>query len=75
MLHPYYSLPAVIQNFKSISTRKINSARRTPGQRVWQRNYYEHVIRNEADLKRVRAYIATNPARWAKDVNNLNKKL
>jgi len=34
---------------------------------VWQRNYYEHIIRDEADLARIRRYITNNPARWAED--------
>jgi REP element-mobilizing transposase RayT len=37
-----------------------------PG-KVWQRNYWEHVIRNDASLKRIREYIQNNPARWAED--------
>ena len=48
------SLGAVIQNFKSVSTRKINTLRDNPGCPVWQRNYYEHVIRNENDLANIR---------------------
>ncbi len=38
--------------------------------RVWQRNYYEHVVRNEADLARVRRYIEENPLRWEFDREN-----
>lgn len=38
--------------------------------KFWQRNYYEHVIRNEDDLNRIREYIVNNPARWAEDENN-----
>jgi REP element-mobilizing transposase RayT len=41
------SLAAIVQNFKSVSTRKINRIRGTPGLPLWQRNYYEHVIRSE----------------------------
>ncbi|MBN1437858.1 MAG: hypothetical protein JW929_00480 [Anaerolineales bacterium] len=37
---------------------------------VWQRNYYEHIIRDEASLRRIREYIAANPARWAYDAEN-----
>ncbi|MBW7884612.1 MAG: hypothetical protein H3C34_18635 [Caldilineaceae bacterium] len=37
---------------------------------VWQRNYYEHIIRNEASLQRIRDYILTNPARWSEDREN-----
>ena len=58
------SLGAVIQNFKSVSTRKINHARRQPGGKVWQRNYYERVIRGEAELNQVRQYIQMNPQRY-----------
>lgn len=64
------SLGAVIQNFKSVSTRKINKMRNNPGCLVWQRNYYEHVIRNEDDLANIRQYIANNPLKWDLDENN-----
>ena len=38
--------------------------------RLWQRNYYEHVIRNDRELDKVREYIATNPLKWALDREN-----
>ena len=41
--------------------------RGTPGATVWQRNYYEHIIRNGQALDRIRAYIAANPWRWDRD--------
>ena len=59
-----------MQNFKSVSTRKLNRIRSNPGCPVWQRNYYEHIIRNEADLANVRQYIANNPLKWDQDENN-----
>ena len=59
------SLGAIIQNFKSITTRKINQQRGLPGGKVWHRNYYEHIVRNEADLDRIRRYIDGNPIRWS----------
>jgi putative transposase len=37
---------------------------------VWQRNYYEHIIRNESELSRIREYIGNNPGRWAEDIYN-----
>jgi hypothetical protein len=40
-----------------------------PG-RFWQRNYYEHIVRSEEELKRIREYIVTNPAKWAYDREN-----
>ncbi len=58
---PTQSLSSVIQYYKSISTRKINSALDTRGSRVWHRNYYEHVIRNENELGKIREYIENNP--------------
>jgi len=57
-------------NFKSASTKRINELRHTPSTPVWQRNYYEHVIRNEDELKAIREYILGNPARWNEDENN-----
>ena len=64
------SIPTVIRLFKAATTKKINTHRGTPGAVVWQRNYYEHVIRNGDSLDRIRRYIADNPARWAFDREN-----
>ncbi len=61
------SLGAVIGSFKSAVTRRINERRGTPGASVWQRNYWEHIIRNERELIAIRKYIHNNPARWAED--------
>jgi putative transposase len=58
------SIPAIVQSFKSVSARRINRARGTPGMRVWQEDYYEHIVRSDADLDRIRRYIVANPARW-----------
>jgi putative transposase len=58
----------VVGAFKSGSTREINLVRTTPGERVWQRGYHDHVVRDEADLQRVRKYVETNPIRWALDL-------
>jgi REP element-mobilizing transposase RayT len=44
--------------------------RQTPGITVWQRNYYEHIIRDDGALQRIRAYIAANPLRWHHDREN-----
>ncbi len=55
------SLSSVIQNYKSITSLKINRALDTRGSRVWHRNYYEHVIRNEYELGKIREYIEDNP--------------
>jgi REP-associated tyrosine transposase len=65
------SLGAIIGNFKSVVARRINQIRDTPGAPVWQRNYYEHVIRTEDALRAIREYIVRNPARWQMDRYNL----
>jgi hypothetical protein len=61
---------AIIQNFKSTSTRKINQAYKTPGTPVCQRNYYEHIVRGKGELNRIRKYILENPLKWAQDPEN-----
>ncbi len=60
------SISAIIQNFSSITTRKINQIRKTPGSKLWQRNYYEHIIRNQTELDAIRQYIINNPSNWIK---------
>jgi REP element-mobilizing transposase RayT len=64
-------LGSIVGSFKSAVTKRVNENRGTPGVPVWQRNYYEHVIRDEGDLERIREYIATNPLRWALDEEKL----
>ena len=64
------SLGAFIAGFKSATTARINERRDTPGLPVWQRNYYEHVLRGEESLKRAREYIQLNPLRWHLDGEN-----
>lgn len=61
------SLGSFIAGFKPSATKRINEMRHTPGVAVWQRNYYEHVVRDAADLRRIREYIATNVLRWQLD--------
>ena len=61
---------AIIQNFKSITSRKINKLSGKSEEPIWQRNYYEHIIRNEQDLLAITDYIMTNPLNWAKDEEN-----
>ena len=63
-------LPKIVGYFKMNSSKRINRLRYTVGTPVWQRNYYEHVIRNEAELARVREYIQNNPAQWEMDTEN-----
>jgi putative transposase len=56
-----------MQNFKSVSTRKINQINRSAGTPVWQRNYHERIIRDETALQNIRRYIAANPSKWESD--------
>lgn len=64
------SIGAIVGQYKSIVTKRINKMRNTTGFNIWQRNYYEHIIRNENELNRIREYIINNPTRWAEDENN-----
>ena len=59
-----HALPEVVRALKTFSARRINALRGTPGAAVWQRGYYERVIRNERELVLTRRYIETNPQRW-----------
>lgn len=60
----------VVRALKSFSARRINELLGTPGVPVWQRSYYERVVRGETELARLRRYIAGNPDRWASDPEN-----
>jgi len=64
------SLGAIIQNFKSVTTRRINTIQNLKGGMIWQRNYYEHIIHNEDDVRNIRDYINNNPLRWEMDELN-----
>ena len=61
------SIGAVMAGFKSAATKRINELRQTPGMKLWQRNYWEHIVRNEPELNRIREYIHNNPAQWVLD--------
>jgi putative transposase len=61
------SLGAFVGNFKSVTTRRINRMRHTPGAPFWQRNYWDHIIRDGRSLNRIRVYVENNPVRWAED--------
>jgi hypothetical protein len=57
----------IIAYFKYQSTKQINHIRNAGFQKLWQRNYYDHVIRDDDDLNRIREYIDNNPADWMQD--------
>jgi putative transposase len=61
------TLGQAIAYFKYQSTKLINTVREMTGVRFWQRNYYEHIIRSETSLTRLRTYIEQNPLKWQID--------
>ena len=60
----------VVRAFKSISAIAINRHLDRVGNPVWQRNYYERIIRNDGELDRIRQYIRDNPGNWDQDPEN-----
>jgi REP element-mobilizing transposase RayT len=64
------TLGQIVGYFKYQSTKRINELRGTQGTTIWQRNYFEHIIRNEKDLAHIRQYIDDNPANWVRDDEN-----
>jgi putative transposase len=64
------SLAHVVRAFKSLSAIGVNKIRMTPHSPVWQRNYYEHIIRTVKSLDVLRRYIKENPATWHSDTEN-----
>ena len=63
-------LPKVIGYFKMNSSKRVNMMHNTQGTSLWQRNYYEHVIRSEDELQQIREYILNNPTHWFEDPDN-----
>ena len=66
------ALPKLIGRFKMLSAKRINESRQTVGAKLWQRNYYEHIVRNENELNRIRQYIIDNPKNWKSDRNYID---
>ena len=64
------SIGAMIGQFKSIASKRINKFNNTPGQIIWQPKFHDHIIRNELSLNRIREYIINNPLNWDLDKKN-----
>ena len=69
------SLSDVVHRFKTMTTTRYISGVKTSNwprfdRRLWQRNYYEHIVRDDDDLNRIRQYISDNPLRWEQDREN-----
>ena len=65
--HARKSVGRLVGMFKMVTTKGFNETRRTSGEKIWQRNYYEHIIRDEDDYLRIFWYIKTNPSNWRND--------
>jgi hypothetical protein len=57
-------LGRLIGAFKTVSTKRVDDRRSTPGAQLWQRNYHEHVVRNSLSMRALRRYVANNPVLW-----------
>lgn len=64
---PSHNLGAIIRGYKSTVTKQVNILRKTPGEPVWQRNYYENIIRDESSWNHIREYVKNNPQKWEED--------
>jgi len=64
------SLPTIIRSFKSAVTKRVNKLATNPSP-LWQRNYFEHVIRDEESMNKIRNYIWENPIHWWQDEYNV----
>lgn len=62
-----HGLAEIIRQFKTFSARKINAVRNSPGEKVWQRGFHDHIIRNRDAYLRITGYIRTNPRHWRHD--------
>lgn len=71
------SIGAIVGNYKMLVTKRIKAVQGLSGteMKVWQRGYWERIIRSERELNAVRKYIRENPMRWQEDRDNLDKLL
>ena len=68
------SIPTIMRLFKATTAKQINLLRGTPGEPLWQRNYYEHIIGSKRDYYAIAEYIENNPAGWEIDQENPNNR-
>lgn len=64
------SLSSIVGAYKSMVTRQINERRVTPNAELWQKRFYDVIIRNEKSLNDIRQYILSNPQNWESDLEN-----
>jgi len=70
LMDRHHALSEIVRGLKTFSARRINQLRGTPGVPVWQRNYYERIVRDDNELQRTRVYIRNNPLDWDTDPDN-----
>lgn len=63
---PSNSVGAIVRGYKSTVTKQINQIRETSVPKIWQRNYHEHIIRDQESLNKIAEYIEMNPQLWDK---------
>ena len=68
--HKLHGLPEFIRGFKTFSSRRIHETLTHGKQFRWQKSYYDHIIRDEISLKKIREYIQSNPLKWDLDTDN-----
>ena len=64
---PAPTISDVVCAFKSITTKLANQSQQIPGQQIWQRSFYDHIIRNEEEYCKIWEYIEENPSKWLED--------
>ena len=67
---PSHTVGAIVRGFKTACTKHINALEHSPGRKLWQRNYWEHIIRSQREMDGFRECILTNPQRWCLDPLN-----
>lgn len=66
-VNPSPTVGNIIGWFKYNTTKSVNEKHKTPGNKFWQRSYYDHIIRDEKDYMEKRNYIISNPLKWLDD--------
>ncbi|MEX2160665.1 MAG: transposase [Anaerolineales bacterium] len=69
-LRKRHGLSEIIRGFKTWSARRVNEFEGRSGNALWQRSFYDHIIRDEMDLQHIRDYIVNNPLKWDLDSEN-----
>jgi REP element-mobilizing transposase RayT len=64
------SLGAIVGQIKSIASKRIKALYGDEGKPVWQRSFYDRIIRDDRELNRIHEYILSNPSQWSEDTQN-----